>query len=144
LKQTTQTDTLRALHPRQGEGAPHRTIFVRGLKLDANIGAYESEMGRTQPVVISLEVEVQEPADPVSDSLEDVVCYNRLVQTIRQILTEGHIKLVETLAERIAAECLAHPMSLSVKVRVEKPEAIEEADAAGVEITRTKRLDQGA
>ncbi|NHK27078.1 dihydroneopterin aldolase [Parvularcula flava] len=119
-------------------------MFVRGLKLDANIGAYESEMGRTQPVVISLEVEVQEPADPVSDSLEDVVCYNRLVQTIREILTEGHIKLVETLAERIAAECLAHPMSLSVKVRVEKPEAIEEADAAGVEITRTKRLDQGA
>lgn len=119
--------------------APRRKVFVRGLVLDAFIGVYASEQGATQPVKIDLEVEVIEPSNPVGDNLEDVVCYNKLTQGIKAIIAEGHIKLVETLAERIADLALSHPMALAVLVRIEKPRAIGEADAAGVEIARTKR-----
>ena len=81
---------------------------------------------------------VVEPADPTGDRLEDVVCYNRLTQAIKAIIAEGHIKLVETLAERIAEVAMKHPMVLAATVRVEKPRAIAEAAAAGVEIERRK------
>lgn len=118
--------------------APQRKVFVRGLKIDAFIGAYESEQGAPQPVEIDFDAEVIEPANPVSDSLEDVVCYDRLTQGIRAIIAEGHIKLVETLAERIADLVLSHPMVLSVTVQVVKPNAIEDASAVGVTIQRTK------
>lgn len=119
--------------------APRRRVFVRDLRLDAYIGAYEREQGVPQPVRIDLEIEVVEPSNPVSDRLEDVVCYNRLTQAIKAIIDEGHIKLVETLAERIADFALSHPMIYSVMVRIEKPNAIPEAAAAGVEILRIKR-----
>ncbi|GAB4517498.1 MAG: dihydroneopterin aldolase [Amphiplicatus sp.] len=119
--------------------APRRKVFVRGLALDAYIGAYDHEQGRAQPVRIDIELEVLEPASPAADRLEDVVCYNRLTQGVKAIIAEGHIKLVETLAERIAEMAIAHPMTLSARVRVEKPKAIAEADAAGVEIMRTKK-----
>ncbi|WP_375208213.1 dihydroneopterin aldolase, partial [Hyphococcus sp.] len=58
---------------------------------------------------------------------------------IKAIIAEGHIKLVETLAERIADLVLSNSMVISVMVRIVKPHAIAEADAAGVEIIRTKR-----
>ena len=119
--------------------APRRKVFVRGLVLDAHIGAYDSEKGATQPIKIDFEAEVIEPANPVSDSMEDVVCYDRMTQGIKAIIAEGHIKLVETLAERVADLVLSHPMVLSVFVRIVKPNAIAEADAAGVEIIRTKK-----
>ena len=125
--------------PRLAGDAPQRKVFLRDLKLDAVIGAYDSEQGAPQPVRISLEANVLEPSDPVGDRLEDVVCYNKLAQGIKAIIAEGHIKLVETLAERIADLALSHPMVMSITVRVEKPNAIVEAFAAGVEITRTKR-----
>ncbi|MEM9496177.1 MAG: dihydroneopterin aldolase [Pseudomonadota bacterium] len=118
--------------------APVRRVFVRGLKLNAYIGAYESEQGVQQPVHIDLEMDVAEPANPASDALEDVVCYNRMTQSVKAILEEGHIKLVETLAERIAALALAHPMVSGVCVRIEKPNAIAEAAGAGVMIERRK------
>lgn len=118
--------------------APRRKVFVRGLVLDAYIGAYDKEQGVAQPVRIDLELDVVEPSNPISDRLEDVVCYDRMTAGIRAILAEGHIKLVETLAERVADLALSHPMVLSVLVRIEKPNAIAEAEAAGVEITRTK------
>ncbi len=119
--------------------APQRKVFVRGLKLDVFIGVYDSEQGAAQPVRIDLELDVIEPSDPVGDRLEDVLCYNKLTQGVKAIIAEGHIKLVETLAERIADLALSHPMALAVRVRIEKPNAIDEADAAGVEIQRTKR-----
>lgn len=118
--------------------APVRKVFVKGLKLDAYIGAYDHEQGATQPLRIDLELEVTEPKDPVGDRLEDVVCYNKLTQGIKAIIAAGHIKLVETFAERIADLAIAHAMVLSVSVRIEKLKAIAEAEAAGVEIIRRK------
>ncbi len=123
---------------RRAPETPRRKIFVRGLTLDARIGAYPQEFAQAQPVRIDFELEVCEPADPGSDRLEDVVCYNRLTQAIKAILAEGHIKLVETLAERIAAAALANPLTLSARIRIEKPNAIAEAEAAGAEIFRSK------
>lgn len=119
-------------------GAPERKIFLRELVLQASIGAYEYERAAPQPVRIDLEADVLEPSHPTADRLEDVVCYNKLTQGIKAIIAEGHIKLVETLAERIADLALSHPMVTSVSVRVEKPRAIDEAAAAGVEILRVK------
>ncbi len=121
------------------ENAPRRKVFVRGLVLDAFIGAYEFEQGAAQPLRIDLEVDVIEPSNPVADRLEDVVCYNKLTQGIKAIIDEGHIKLVETLAERVADLALSHPMVIGVSVRIEKPNAIDEASAAGIEIERRKR-----
>ncbi|MCI5044654.1 MAG: dihydroneopterin aldolase [Aquisalinus sp.] len=135
------TDNLAQLRPYQDLASqPQRIVFVRDLRLEAFIGAYEEEMGQSQPVIINIEMQVEEPSNPVSDQLEDVVCYNRLVRGIEDIISEGHIKLVETLAERIAAMCLAHPMGLSARIRVDKPNAIAEAAGAGVEIIRYKKL----
>jgi len=118
--------------------APRRRVFVRELVLDAYIGAYEREQGAPQPIRIDLEIDVVEPSHPVSDRLEDVVCYNKLTEGVKSIIAEGHIKLVETLAERIADLALSHPMVHAILVRIEKPNAISEAAAAGVEIMRTK------
>lgn len=118
--------------------APRRKVFVRGLRLDASIGAYEHEKAAPQPLRIDIEIEVIEPAEPTGDRLEDVVCYNRLTQGVKAIIAEGHIKLIETLAERIADLAMAHPMVLAAAVRIEKPKAIAEAEAAGVEISRRK------
>ena len=115
-----------------------RTVFVKGLRLDAEIGAYEHEVGVTQPIVVDLALEVVSPADPTVNTLEDVVCYNKMTVAIREIIARGHIRFVETLAERIAAMALAHPMVFAATVSVAKPNAISEADGAGVEIRRAK------
>jgi dihydroneopterin aldolase len=64
------------------------------------------------------------------------VCYADVVEDIRGLLAQGHINLVETLADRIAAQCLADRRVLSAKVRVEKLDVMPEASAVGVEIER--------
>ncbi len=124
----------------QDGGLTTRKIFATGLRLDAYIGCYDHEQGVCQPVIIDFEVEVTPPAAPQADQLEDVMCYDRLIQGIKRIIDEGHIKLVETLAERIADLAISHPLAITVTVRVSKPNAIEEAITTGVEVKRIKAV----
>ncbi len=118
-----------------------RRVFVRELRLPARIGVYSEEKLRLQDVIIDLELWVRETPQAAANELDyaDVVCYDGLVQRTKALLAEGHIDLVETMAERLAALCMEDSRVRRVRVRVEKPAAIPEAAGAGVEIERYRR-----
>lgn len=114
-----------------------RHILVRDLEFLCEIGFYRREKGRTQPVRINLDLAVEDA--PVDDhNLATVVDYCALIDRVRAMAKSGHVNLVETLAERIATLCLEDARVKSVRVRVDKPEAIPDAVSAGVEIERTR------
>lgn len=107
-------------------------VFVRALRVDAEVGYYPQERGRRQPLVIDVELELK--AGSV-ERLRDTVDYDRVVGAAERLAAEGHVELIETYAERLARACLAvEPRVTRVRVRVEKPEAVPQAAAAGVEI----------
>lgn len=117
---------------------PARRVFVRDLLLDALIGIYPEERVKPQKLLVNLELWVAETPGEPPRSYAEVVCYENLVKRTKALLAEGHVDLVETLAERLAAICLEDARVLRTRVRVEKPEAIAEAAGVGVEIERRR------
>jgi 7,8-dihydroneopterin aldolase/epimerase/oxygenase len=115
-----------------------RHVFVHDLLLSTNIGIYQHEKDGTQPVRFNIDLTVRESNTDIDDSIENVVCYEEVVKKVEKIINYGHLNLVETLAEEIAASCLEDPMVLVARVRVEKLEAIPNAASVGVEIERTR------
>jgi dihydroneopterin aldolase len=59
-----------------------------------------------------------------------------VADTVRAIVASGHVRLVETLAERIAEACLTDRRVHVARVRVEKLDIFADATSAGVEIER--------
>lgn len=113
-----------------------RHVFVRDLVLPCDIGIHPHEQGSPQRVRINLDLAVQDDGGPLEDRLANVVCYEDVVTRIRAITSDGHINLVETLAERIAQTCLQHPECHTARVRVEKLDVFEDTESVGVEIER--------
>lgn len=114
-----------------------RHVFVRDYETLAYIGVFAHEKGARQPVRINVDLAVIEEADH-GDNIDNVVCYNEVVKRIDEIIDNGHIHLVETMAEKIAELELASPLVASVKVCVEKLAAVKGAASVGVEIERKK------
>ena len=110
------------------------SIFVRDLRIDAEIGVYDHEHGRTQPLLLEVELEL---ATSGFEHIADTINYETIGQIALAVAATGHIKLVEHFADQMARACLADPRVTSVRVRVEKPEALAPA-VAGVEIRLTR------
>lgn len=111
-------------------------VFVRGLRVEAEIGVYAHERGHTQPLIVDVELDVSAIH---AERLAETVNYELIAKDARAIAAEGHIALVEAFAERLAERCLADPRVTRARVRVEKPLALApDAQAAGVEITAVR------
>jgi dihydroneopterin aldolase len=114
-----------------------RHVFIRNLELPAQIGVWRHEHGKEQPVRINVDLAVEDLID-LGDDLTKVVDYGVIEDKIRAIIDKGHIRLIETLAERIAAACFDDERVKTARVRVEKLHALSNAESAGVEIERTR------
>jgi dihydroneopterin aldolase len=107
-------------------------VFVTGLKVQAEIGVYRHEIGRVQPLVVDVELDVPTAG---AERLSETLNYETILEAARAIAGAGHIELVETFAERLGRACLADPRVTQARVRVEKPLALApDAVGAGVEI----------
>ncbi len=115
---------------------PYDRVFVHDLVLDAEIGVYIHEKGVTQRARFSVDIEVTPAEQAVEDQIGRVLDYDMIIAVIKAVLAEGHINLVETLADEVATRCLAHPRAASVKVKIEKLD--KEPGAVGVEIVRRR------
>jgi 7,8-dihydroneopterin aldolase/epimerase/oxygenase len=122
-----------------------RHVFIRDMTLAARIGVHASEKRGAQQVRVNIDLSVEDDgARPLSrasvgqDRLARVVDYEPIAAAVRRIVAEGHVGLVETLAERIAEACLADRRVLAARVRVEKLEVFADVAAVGVEIERRR------
>jgi dihydroneopterin aldolase len=107
-------------------------VFVRGLRLDAEIGVHDHEYGRTQLLIVDVELDV---AVKGWDRLHDIFNYEVIAAKAKSVAGEGHFQLVEAFAGRIGRLCLQDPRVIRARVRVEKPSALApDAEAAGAEI----------
>ena len=115
-----------------------RHVFVRDLELMALIGIYDHEKVDPQRIIVNIDLSVQEGDGPKDDDISHVVSYEIVVKKVEAIIAAGHINLVETLCEKIAASCLKDKRVAAARVRVEKPDIIKNARSVGVEIERAR------
>ncbi|HTJ01359.1 MAG TPA: (5-formylfuran-3-yl)methyl phosphate synthase [Methylovirgula sp.] len=115
-------------------------VFVHDLVLPVYIGAYDFERGKTQRVRFAIDVDIRRSSHHAED-MRDVFSYDVIIDTIRLLLSRGHVDLVETLAERIADALLAYPRVARVIARVEKLDVID--GKVGIEISRERAAESG-
>lgn len=124
------------------EGLRH--VFLRDMVLAARIGVHPHEQRGAQRVRINVDLAVEDPGardaavSVGADELGRVVDYQAVAARVRAIVAAGHVRLAETLAERIAVACLDDDRVRLVRVTVEKLEVFADAASAGVTVERRR------
>jgi dihydroneopterin aldolase len=122
------------------EGAPLaselRRVFVRDLVMLCSIGVHAHEHEHKQRVRLNLDLDVLETIEPIDDDLRNVVCYDEIISAVRRIVDTGHVRLIETLAERVAGLCLADPRIRTARVQIEKLDVYDDVASVGIAIVR--------
>jgi len=122
------------------------TIHIDGLTFYGYHGAFaeEQRLGQRFTVHVGLRLDLSAPGR--SDDLEQTVNYAAVAETVGGVVGGPPFRLIEALAEAIAATVLAQfSLVESIDVRVEKPAApISAAPTAQVAVAITRRRDSAS
>jgi 7,8-dihydroneopterin aldolase/epimerase/oxygenase len=116
-------------------------IILRGLKARGFHGVYPQERAEGQEFVVDAVLELDLRAAAASDDVADTVHYGELSGRLVDVLTGGPVNLIETLAERLAAVCLADARVAAATVTVHKPQAPIPHEFADVAVTVRRTRD---
>lgn len=98
-------------------------IELRGLTVRGFHGVFDFERRDGQDFVVDVALELPTGLAAVSDDLADTVHYGELAEGLAAVVAGEPVNLLETLAERLAAVCLADARVEAATVTVHKPQA---------------------
>ncbi len=111
-------------------------VRVTGLRLEAEVGVYDHEYGRSQPIKVDLDAEVDDTALRPESTLADAVNYAALAELVRQIAGSRHHELLEDLAQAVLDAAFADPRITRMTIHIDKLTALEDAESVGVSLDR--------
>jgi 7,8-dihydroneopterin aldolase/epimerase/oxygenase len=98
-------------------------IELTGLRVRGRHGVFDAERRDGQDFVVDVALELDVSGAAGSDELADTVDYGVLAQNLARVVEGEPVNLIETLAERLVAVCLADGRVAAAVVTVHKPQA---------------------
>ena len=114
-------------------------ILIRDLRVEASIGIHKRERHVRQTLSIDLDIGLPGNAVFSSDKVADTIDYEQVTLRIRDLAASGHFRLVETVADRVAALLMKDFGAPWCKVSVAKLGVLANTKLVGVAIERGKR-----
>ncbi len=112
-------------------------IRITGLRLVTRIGVPDEERALPQSVAVNVAITLTKSFKGFDDRIEHTIDYYRVAQRLREVAAEGERKLIETLAEDLAAAVIAFDGVCAVTLELEKF-ILADCDRVSVEITRAR------
>lgn len=118
------------------------SLHLIGLRLPCRLGVSAAERRRSQIIRADIELTGNWHDAGVWDRLDKTFDYSALAAELRKAVAGREFRLLESVAEIIAAACLIEPRVKSVKVQASKkaPAAVKGLDRFAVCIQRRRSL----
>jgi dihydroneopterin aldolase len=120
--------------PGESPAVPADVLRLRNMRFYAYHGLFPEENALGQLFEVDLELCGDFSAAGQSDDLERAINYPEIYKLVEEVVTGQRCKLVEALAERIAARVGARCAPVELVVRVRKPHPPVQAHFDGIEV----------
>ena len=111
-------------------------IYLHALKVDCVVGVWGWERRIRQTITIDLDMAVDIRSAARSDAVEDTLSYRDVAKRVGAFVAQSECKLVERLAEEVAALLLREFALRWCRVKINKFGAVRGAGDVGVVIER--------
>jgi dihydroneopterin aldolase / 2-amino-4-hydroxy-6-hydroxymethyldihydropteridine diphosphokinase len=114
-------------------------VSIVGLRVRGRHGVFEHERVAGQDFVVDVTLWVDTAAAAAADDLSLTADYSSIADRLAAIVGGEPVALIETLADRLAAACLADPVVREAEVTVHKPQAPVSQQVADIAVTIRRR-----
>ena len=114
------------------------TLFLEDIVIDVDIGVHDFEIGIPQKVRFDIYVMMSDIQNPNNDDLNEVLNYEYLIDSLKDVLSLGRFSLLETLANRLLEEVSAPTSVKAASVVITKLEILDGDGRLGCSMTKIK------
>ena len=115
-----------------------RTIFIKDFIIHEIIGIHDHEKVKKQKIKFNIVIDVNQNTLPNEKDLRSIINYEKITKKLENLVKNKKYNFLESLAEDSFVEIFKDKRISSVKIKIEKPDAIRNASSAGVEIFKSR------
>tara|TARA_R110002096_G_scaffold196404_15_gene379290 strand:- start:671 stop:1030 length:360 start_codon:yes stop_codon:yes gene_type:complete len=112
-------------------------INIKGLRLVTTVGVPDEERQVPQSVEVNVTITLSKSFKGFDDRIEHTIDYYQVSKKLREVAASGERRLIETLAEDLAAAVVAFEGVCAVTLEVEKF-ILADCGSVSVVITRAR------
>ena len=132
------------LKPDSKKNSIRRTIFIKDFIIQEIIGIHEHEKTKKQKIKFNIVVNVNQNTVPDEKDIKSIVDYEKITNKLENLAKNKKYNFLESLAEDSFKEISEDKRINSVKIKIEKPDAIKNADSVGVEVLKNRSVYEGS
>ena len=132
------------LKPAKDKSSIKRTVFIKDFIIEEIIGIHEHEKIRKQKIKFNIVIDVDRNTLPNEADIKSIIDYEKITNKLENLTKKKKYNFLESLAEDSFEEIFKDKRINSVKIKIEKPEAIKNAESVGVEVFKTRKDYEGS
>ena len=132
------------LKPIKDKSSVKRTIIIKDFIIEEIIGIHEHEKIKKQKIKFNIVLDVNQSSVPDEKDIKSIVDYEKITNKLENLTKRKKYNFLESLTEDSFKEIFEDKRINSVKIKIEKPEAIKNTDSVGVEVFKTRNDYEGS
>ena len=132
------------LKPTKNKSAVKRTVFIKDFIIEEIIGIHEHEKIKKQKIKFNIVLDVNQSSLPDEKDIKSIVDYEKITNKLSSLVKSKKYNFLESLAEDSFIEIFKDKRINAATIKIEKPEAIKNAESVGVEIFKTRKDYEGS
>ena len=131
------------LKPEKNKSSVKRSVLIKNFIIHEIIGVHEHEKIKKQKIKFNIVIDVDNNVLPNEKDIKSIVDYEKITNNLKNLVKNKKYNFLESLAEDSFKEIFEDKRINSVKIKIEKPEAIKNAESVGVEVFKNRRDYEG-
>ena len=132
------------LKNKKNENTIKRTVLIKDFIIYEIIGIHQKEKENKQKIIFNIVIDVNQNIYPDENNLSSIVDYEKITNKLKKLAKNKKYNFLESLAEDSFKEIFADKRINSVKIKIEKPDAIVNAQSVGVEVFKSRNDYEGS
>ena len=126
------------LKPIKDKSSVKRTVFIKDFVIQEIIGIHNYEKTKKQEIKFNIVIDVNQNVIPNEKNIKSIVDYEKIVNKLKKLANEKKYNFLESLAEDSFKKIFEDKRISSVKIKIEKPDAIKNTESVGVEVFKSR------
>jgi len=127
------------LKPTKDNSKIKRTVFIKDFIIEEIIGFYKHEKEKKQKIIFNIVLDIDQSSLPDEKDIKSIVDYEKITNKLENLTKNKKYNFLESLVEDSFKEIFEDKRIKSIKIKIEKPEAIKNAGSVGVEVFKTRK-----